>query len=118
MGGEQELQRGHVPPARPPGQRPAAEPRAPAAAERAPRPRPGDAVDREAPARLHAAHRGARGRTGDAVDAAAVEVHGAQRDLQRRDVRGGLREGGRGGEQSADRDAHDPGDELYGHAAA
>ena len=56
--------------------------------------------------------------TGDAVDAAGVEVHRAQRDLQRRDVRGGLREGGRGGEQSADRDGQDPGDELSGHAAA
>ena len=79
---------------------------------------PGDAVDREAPARLHAPHRGARGRARDAVDTAPVDVQRAQRDLQRRDIRGGLRSGGRGGEQSTDRDAQDPRHELYGHAAA
>ena len=111
MAREQELQRRDVPAARLQGERPAAEPWPPAAAERAAGPRTGDAVDREALARLHAADARARRGTGDAVDAARVDVHRAQRDLQRGDVGGRSRRGGRGGDRADREGDHARGDE-------
>ena len=97
---EQELQPRDIPAARPRGQRPAAEPRTPAAAERAARPRAGDAVDGEAAAALHAADGRPGRRAGDAVHAARVDALRAQGDLERRDVGGRARERGRDGRRS------------------
>ena len=104
VGGEQELQRRHVPAAGPQRQRPAAEPRPPAAAERAPRARPGDAVGRQPAAALQPPDGGGRRRPGDAVHAAGVEAAGAQRDLEGGDVGGGgSRRTGRCDEHAAQR---------------
>ena len=85
--GEQELQRRDVPAAGAQRQRPGAEPRPPAAAERAPGPRPGDAIGGETAPALQLHHRADGRGTSDAVDAAGVEAAGAQRHLEGGDVR-------------------------------
>ena len=86
VGGEQELQRRDIPAAGAERQRPAPEPRAPAAAERAARARADHAVDGEAAAALELLHRGDGRRARHAVDAAGVEAAGAQRHLEGGDV--------------------------------
>ena len=99
MGGEQELQARDVPAAGAQAQRPAAEPRPPAPAQRAPGARPDHTVGRQAAPSLEPLHGDDGRRTSDTIDAAGVEAARAQRDLEGGDIGGGRsRRGGRRGE--------------------
>ena len=80
--GEEELEDGDVPADHPAPHEPRAEERAPETAELRPRPRPGHAVHEEAVALLEDADRAPRHRAGDPVDRAGVEAPRLERDLE------------------------------------
>ena len=105
MGGEQELQPRDVPAAGAQAQWPAAEPRPPAPAQRAPGARSDHAVGRQAAPSLEGLDGGDGRRAGDAVHAAGVEATRAQRHLEGGDVGGrrSRRDGRRGEHERSDR---------------
>jgi hypothetical protein len=86
VGGEQELQRCHIPAPSADDQRPRAQRRPAPPTEGAAGPRAGDAIHSEAASRLQATDRRPGRRTADAVHRPAIEPLGAQRNLQRGDV--------------------------------